>query len=279
MNRSLPLIALAAAGLVTLSACGSHPSGSATDRSGQQDTGGYGSGKGGPSGRGFPGAVGKIAARSGRTLQVQGEDGQTAVTYTSKTAITADVAGSVKDLKVGTCVVVIPAPGASSSAATGSGQTVTAGTVRVTPKTNGSCDAGRGFGDRGSGRGGPSGGPSVFPSGLPSGMPSDRARGRAFGTAGEVTATTGSGFTVKARTPGSDGSMSTTSVVVTVTAATEVVATKRATATALKVGTCVTASGRTDDTGAVTADRISVSDAVNGECTSGFVRRDGGKGQ
>lgn len=278
MNRSLPLIALAAAGLVTLSACGSHPSGSATDRSGQQDTGGYGSGKGGPSGQGIPGAVGKIAAKTGKTLQVQGEGGQTAVTYTAKTAITADVAGSVKDLKVGTCVVVIPAPGASSSAA-GSGQSVTAGTVRVTPKTNGSCEAGRGFGGRRSGRGGPSGGPSEIPSGRPSGMPSEGGRDRAFGTAGEVTAVTGSGFTVRARTPGSDGSTSTTNVAVTVTAATEVVATKKATATALKVGRCVTATGRTDDTGAVTADRINVSDAVNGECTGGFVRRDGGTGR
>jgi hypothetical protein len=97
--------------------------------------------------------------------------------------------------------------------------------------------------------------------------------GRAFGASGEVTAVTGDGFTVKATTPGSDD---TTTVSVTVTGDTTVTTTKNAAATALKVGKCVTASGDTDDTGAVTADRISVTDPVDGECTGGFMRGNGG---
>lgn len=282
MNRSLPLLALASAGLITLSACGSGGSSSAADQSTQPGTGGYGSASGGggfgPGGR-MPGTFGKIAAKTGRTLQVQGADGQVAVTFTAKTAITQQVTVAEKAVKVGTCVMVTPSEDSISGSATDDtgNDAVIAGTVRITAGTQGSCSGGATFGGR-PGSSGPSGNPSGMPSGMPSGAPSDLGSGgpgggrRMFGTAGKVTAVTDDGFTVKETTPGSDD---TTDVTVTVTGDTTVTTTKNAAASVLEVGKCVSATGDSDDTGAVTADRISVTDPVDGECTGGFVRRRG----
>ncbi|MEX0426387.1 hypothetical protein AB3X52_02060 [Nocardioides sp. DS6] len=293
MNRTLPFLALATAGLLTLSACGS--SGGTTtagDQPAQQGYAGSGSGAatgsggaGGPGqGGGMPGAFGKIAAKSGKTLQVQGTDSQVAVTYSAKTAITQEVTGSIKDVKVGTCVTVMPADAgsgsASGSASASASGPVTAGTIRITAAVKGSCEGG--FGGRGFRRNGASGAPSGMPSNLPSDMPSDfpsggasggPSGGRMFGTSGKVTAVTADGFTVAAVTP---GSTDTTRVSVKVGSSATVTATKSATASALKVGKCVSATGQTDDTGAVTASRISLSDPVDGECTGGFMGRSGG---
>ena len=234
----------------------------------------------------MPGAFGKIAAKSGTTLQVQGSDSQVAVTYSAKTAITQQVTGSIKDVKVGTCVTVMPADNSSGSAAGGSASAstsgpVAAGTIRITASVKGSCDSGRGFGGQRGGGSRPSGAPSDMPSDMPSGMPSDFPSGgasggprggRMFGTSGKVTAVTSGGFTVEAVTPGSSD---TTKVSVTVGSDATVTTTKSASAAALKVGKCVSATGKSDDTGAVTASRISVSDPVDGDCTGGFMRRSG----
>jgi len=287
VNRTLPLLALATAGLITLSACGS--SGGDTASSGQQTQQGYAAGNpdAGGQGGGMPGAFGKIAAKSGKTLQVQGSDSQVAVTYTAKTSITQQVTGSIKDVKVGTCVTVMPAEGSSGSAsaggsAAGSGSAstsapVTAGTIRIAAAVNGSCDSGRGFGGQRGGGGRPSGAPSGMPSGMPSDFPSGGASGaprggRMFGTSGKVTAVTADGFTVAARAP---GSKATAKVSVEVGSTTTVTTTRSASASALKVGKCVSATGKSDDTGAVSASRISLSDPVDGECTGGFMRRAG----
>ncbi len=55
---------------------------------------------------------------------------------------------------------------------------------------------------------------------------------------------------------------------VTYTSATAFLATKKATASAIKVGGCVRALGRADDTGAITATSLALSPAVSGSCTS-----------
>ena len=46
--------------------------------------------------------------------------------------------------------------------------------------------------------------------------------------------------------------------------------TQSADASALKVGKCVVATGQADDTGAVAAQRLVVSDPVDGSCSTGF---------
>jgi hypothetical protein len=88
------------------------------------------------------------------------------------------------------------------------------------------------------------------------------------GAVGEVTAVSASGFTVAAVQPGSDG---TRSVTVTVTDRTTYSATVKGAASDVKVGVCVAANGTTDDTGAVTARTVAVSEPKDGQC-GGFVR-------
>jgi hypothetical protein len=107
-------------------------------------------------------------------------------------------------------------------------------------------------------------------------MPTDRPSGAAggfggggmFGANGSVTAINGNSFTVKSSFPGASGDATTTTV--TVSGTTTYTTTKTSDASALKVGQCVVATGQSDDTGAVTADRLVVSAPVDGACTSGF---------
>ncbi|MER6974060.1 hypothetical protein ABT304_23565 [Nocardioides sp. NPDC000445] len=264
--RTLSLVALAAVGLIALSGCGADGD-AATDQQGQ----GYGQEEGQRQGQemggGMPGASGEIAAIDGSTLQVQSSDAQTAVTYTDKTTISQQVSAALADVTVGSCVTVTTADGSESS-----DTAVTAGTVRITEKTDGSCAGGFGGGQRPEGM--PTDMPTDMPSDMPEGMPSGGpgGMGGGMGTSGEVTAVNDSGFTVAATSRDSE---ETTSVSVTVGSETTYTTTRTATKSALVVGTCVTATGEADDTGAVTAERISVSDPVDGECTTGFGGRGG----
>ncbi|WP_328531624.1 DUF5666 domain-containing protein [Nocardioides sp. NBC_00368] len=258
----LPFVALAAAGLLVLSGCGAADD-SATDLQRQ----GYGQGQGQIRGMGggMPGASGEIAAIDGSTLQVQSSDSQTAVTYTDETTISHQVEAALADVTVGSCVMVTTADGSEP------GETaVAAGTVRITEKTDGTCSDGGGFGGGQRPEGAPSDIPSDMPSDMPDGMASGGPGGR--GTSGEVTSVSATGFTVAATSRDSE---ETASVNVTVGADTTYATTETATKSALTVGRCVTATGETDETGAVTAERISVSDPVDGECTTGFVGRGG----
>ncbi|OIJ24747.1 hypothetical protein [Nocardioides luteus] len=257
-SRTLPFAVLAAAGAIALTGCGAD-SDAATGQMGQ----GYVQGQGPGTGGGMPGASGEIAAVDGSTLQVQGSDAQTAVTYTDTTSISQEVGAALADVTVGSCVMVTAADGSESSETA-----VDAGTVRISEKADGSC-AGGGFagGQR------PEGAPSDMPTDMPTAMPSDMPSGGPGGmggTSGEVTAVSDSGFTVAATSRGSE---ETTSVSVTVGSDTTYTTTETATKSALVVGRCVTATGEADEAGAVTADRLTVSDPVDGECTAGFGRR------
>ena len=101
--------------------------------------------------------------------------------------------------------------------------------------------------------------------------------GRGFGAFGQVTAVSGSGFTVKSVRPGSS---STSTVSVTTNGATTWTREAAAAASDVKVGRCVVSRGRTDSTGAITAMSIAISQPVNGQCSQGFGgRRPGGFGQ
>lgn len=207
--------------------------------------------RGGPGGAGMPGgpgASGLVAAVSGRTMQVQSAgSGQVAVTWTAETAFLEQVAGSSADVTVGTCVLV------TADGGTEDGEPVAADAVRITEAAeDGGCTGGSG--------GGPGGGPGgERPEGMPTDRPTDRPAGFG-GTAGKVTAVSTTGFTVESAE---------VDVEVTVDAETTYSTTAEADAAAAEVGRCVTAVGEADDTGAVTATRINVSDPVDGECSAG----------
>jgi hypothetical protein len=99
-----------------------------------------------------------------------------------------------------------------------------------------------------------------------------------FGAVGEVTAVSGGRLTLTetvrlfdggtAGGPTASPTTTTRTVTVSYTSATEFLATTKATASAIKVGGCVRALGRADDTGAITASSLALSPAVSGSCAS-----------
>ena len=266
--------------LATLVACGDSSSvgSQATDQSATQSD--QQAQAGGMPVGGFPGASGLVAAVSGRTAQVRSaQSGQVAVSWTSATTFTQQVDGALGDVTEGTCVMVTSADSSDSSDSSGS-TAVTAATVRILPASDdGSCGFGGGTGGGMPGGGEmPSGAPSDLPTDMPTDLPSDGAQGGrpggGLGTVGEVAAVSADGFTVSSTTPtrgqDSDSSADPVEVTVTVSGDTTYTATADATAAAVKSGVCVAAQGDTDDTGALTATSISVTKAVDGECTTGF---------
>lgn len=269
------------AGLLLLSGCSASaspaasPSPEATLRSGR------------PQQARMNGTHGLIADISGTTLQVQGTSSQTAVTYTDATAFTQQKAGTTADLVEGVCVTIRREEAGTDGA-------VAARSIAVTPAEDGQCSGfGAGF-DGGGGRfGGPQGGtpsgahtdmprgamPSGMPqggrgrpeggrpSGAPSGFPAGGGAaggGAAGGMVVGLVESVGDGtLTVAMTRPGEDAASSTVSFDAAVTVTT----TADASASALAVGRCAFASGDPDETGAVSATSIRVSDAVDGACT------------
>jgi len=301
MNSVRPLhhaaIATATAGLVVLAlaGCGSSAGSTATPTPAASARGGGGA-PGQPAGGGrAPGIAGTVAAVDGRTLQVQGANEQTAVVYTPKTKVTAQVATSAAALAVGNCVSVRPvtststAPTGSTAPGASTGPLAAASVTILS--TKGGCEAGAGFpgggfpgGGRPVGAGVPSGMPSGAPSGPPSGMPAGGRPGGSgrFGAIGEVTALSAGSFTVASvlprfggpgsaggATPTPTASASPAPVTVTYAAATTFLTTAEAKASSVKVGSCVRATGTTDDTGTLTATTLVLSSPVDGSCTFG----------
>jgi hypothetical protein len=202
----------------------------------------------------MPGTFGEIAAADGDVIQVQNQmTGQVAVTVTDATTITAQAAAALVDVTTGACVVV---RGADAGA-----DAVTATSVAVSPAGADGCTGG--IGGPGGGPGGPGDGNGQRPTGMPSGMPTDmpsaRPSGRpgGFGTAGQVSSVSDTGFVID----GPDGS-----VTVTVAADTSYTKQVASQASALTVGRCVRVQGDADDTGAVTATSVQVSDKADDQC-------------
>jgi Domain of unknown function (DUF5666) len=243
--------ALCAASVLLAGGCGSKPS---DDKSGPR-VGGPDTQQDGAAGQ-FPGASGKVAAVTEGTAQVQGMQGQVAVSWTAATSFTKEVSAALEDVEVGSCVAVSATDQAASGSVTPP-TAVTAATVRVTRPTGGRACGAAGP-DAGSGprfEGPP-------PSGAPSGGP--RPQVRAFGGAvGEVTAVSATGFSVASRLP---GSAQVRTVTVTVAATTTYTTTAPGAASDVKVGVCVLAEGTTDDTGAVSATTVAVSVPHDGAC-------------
>lgn len=256
MKRTLSLTVTALTLAVSLAACGG-PDEPARNVSATQAAPDRGAGPGARPGSG------KVAAVDGSTAQVQGSDGQTAVSWTATTTFTQQVDGSLDDVTKGACVLV--------RGESGDEDAVTASAVTISPAVDGECQ-GPG-GDRGAR-------PTDLPTDLPSDAPTDApsgAPGRAGGgmAMGTVTAVTDAGFTVESTAPGGGD---TSSVSVSVTDDTTFSTTAEADASAVKVGVCVQADGESDSTGAVAATSIRVSAATGGECTTGF-GRPGARGQ
>jgi hypothetical protein len=269
---TMPLMALAL--LLVASGCGSSPAATGSSSPEQSQQAGQSPQGGGQQGR-MPGANGTIVDVSGSTMQVQDmRSDQVAVTWTGKTSFTREAGGALSDIAVGDCVMVTSdATGSASSVPT----KVTATSVRVTKPTGGSCTiGGGGRGGLGSGRpgGAPPGGANGGPSGRPSGRPGGRPVGA--GVFGAVKAMAGGGFTVTSQGFGQD--TASTSVTVTTTSRTTVSRTVAATSKAVATGLCVSARGTTDDTGAVTATSVALSQPVNGACGVGFGRPGGAGG-
>jgi hypothetical protein len=257
-------------------------------RDGQGGAGGFGGAAGG-------GTVGTIADVSGSTLQVQSSSDQTAVTFSSSTAITQTVSVALSAVKVGDCVVATTTPASASTGSTSSSSSDASDgpvtSVAISEPVNGACTGG--FGGR-AGTGDAAGGqrPSGFPTDRPrsTDRPSNRptdGSGRGFGngggfalpTSGKVTAVSGSTITVDAV---DFQTQKTASKSVTVGSATKYTQSQKAAASALAVGQCVVAQGKADDSGTVAATSIAVSAPVDGSCTTGFgfrgTRPNGGTG-
>jgi hypothetical protein len=224
-----------------------------------------GTGSPGAAGRGRgPAAFGQIAAVTGKTLQVQNTQSQTAVTWSASTAFTKTVPAT---LAVGDCVTATGRPGTGSA--------LTATSVRVL-SAGGNCTPARKGGP-----GAPDGTPRPRPSGSfspPAGTP--RAGGQNFATAfGKVTAVSGSTVTVSGRLltggrfrgTGTPAATPTAGpVTVTLGSSAAVLRTVKAGGADAKVGLCAVATGKTDSTGAVAATAVALSTKGPNGCTGGF---------
>ncbi|MFD2421552.1 DUF5666 domain-containing protein [Amycolatopsis pigmentata] len=243
-RRPLAIAVLGSALVLTLAACGSSGSDSGAPAS-QPPSQARGA-------RGGPAAAGTIAAVEGSDIQVQNPaNGQVTVKFSGSTVFSQQTAAALADVTVGSCVLVA-----------GTGSPVVARTVEISAAGGNGC----GFGAPGGGARPENGNGNGAPPSRPSGAPRSGAPNQARPTAGKVTAVTSTGFTVEEdnRQTGA-----TSDVQVTVDSGTTYGKTASADASALKVGECVAATGQTDDTGAVTARTIAISQAGPNGCTVG----------
>lgn len=240
---------------LTLAACGSSSSGGSTSAAPSQApaaSNGQGAGRGGG-----PAAAGTVASVASSSLKVQSTNsGQVTVNYSGTTTFADRVSATLADVATGSCVII-----------TGTGTPITAQSVDVSTASSTGCGAAGGGGMR------PQNGGSGRPS-RPSGANNPGGAGQGGRATGKVTAVSSTGFTVQQDNPQTGA---TTDVQVTVDGSTTYTKAESASASALKVGECVTANGQADSTGAVTATTITISQAGPNGCTVGGGRqRNGG---
>jgi hypothetical protein len=205
------------------------------------------------------------------------------VTWSAKTAFTDTVPTTFAAVAIGSCVVVRDATAAVRASATPDPSAtrpseLTAASVAVSAPVDGAC-TGRRVGGAGGGlRGTPPPG-LVRPSASPGfGRNGGRAGGFGGGAFGEVVSKSANGFVVTSELPPRQGTTpgtpATTAVTtrVTTTAGTTYTTDQKVTATALKVGECVTARGAADTAGTVAATTIAIRAKTEGTCSSGFGR-------
>jgi hypothetical protein len=219
-----------------------------------------------------PAASGQIAYISGDTLEVRDQaTGQTTVKITSKTAITATVAVTLKAVAKGSCI--------TASGTKAKNGALDASTVTLTATNGGKCGGGYRVP---LGRGGGDFAPRSTGSSTPRRQFTPPAN--AATAFGKVTAVGGSKVTVDgtmfsfsaARRSSSKSKKATSTTVpkakkltVDLSSKTKYLKTGAGTAKSLKVGECATAFGSTSSIGAVTATRLSVSPATSAGCGFG----------
>jgi Domain of unknown function (DUF5666) len=221
-----------------------------------------------------PFTSGMLSALTGSTLTVQARNGNnTTVVVNGSTRYTQNTSASASDVAKGDCVRIVGTGSASSG--------IQASTVAITQPTSKGCvrnpnggngrGAGTGrFGNRFPGGGAPITAPGGGPVTLPNGgtVPSNLAA--AFGT---VSSVSGSQLSVKSLAPSSNNKKSkpkTRTVTVTLNGSTTFTQTVSAAVSDLAVGKCVTANGTVDSVGTITANRVTISQPVNGACGGGF---------
>jgi hypothetical protein len=229
MNRTIIVVLATAAGLGVV-ACGGASASSASPSPGRG------------SGQARNGAAGQLVQINGQTLILTGASGDITVTFSASTTFTRTSAAVLADIVPGQCLV---ATGQKDSAGT-----LTATTVRLSPKTSAGCGAGGQFGPNASPPPGAS--PRPTPSGQPAG---------AF-VAGEVTAAAGTSITVLTAASGSE--------VINVPTTAAVTRMSSASSTDLRTGECLRANGSRDAAGEVQATSIAITPAgPSGTCATG----------
>jgi Domain of unknown function (DUF5666) len=242
MKRMMVVAALAI-GMVT-AACGSTATANSATASPSPTSGG---------GAAFRnnGASGQLVQVNGQTLILTGPAGDLTVTYTSSTTFTRTSTAVLADIVPGQCILATGQKDSNGS--------LTATTVRLSPKPAAGCGAAGRFGPNAS----PPAGASPRPT--PSGQPPMAL------VSGEVTGAAGVSITVLTATSGSQ------TITVPTTAA--VTTTVVISSTALQTGECLRAIGARDATGNVQATSITITPAgPSGTCVTGFGGRGGGGG-
>jgi hypothetical protein len=230
MNRPM-IVVVAVAALLGVAACGGAKASSATSPS--PDRG---------SAQARNGAAGQLVQISGQTLILTGASGDITVTISGTTTFTRTSAAVLADIVPGQCLV---ATGQKDAAGT-----LTATTVRLSPKTSSGCSAGSQFGPNASPPPGTS--PRPTPSGQAA-MPF---------VAGEVTKASGTSISVLTTTSGTE--------MINVPTTATVTRMSSASATDLRTGECLRANGSRDTAGAVQATSIAITPAgPSGTCATG----------
>jgi len=203
------------------------------------------------------GASGQLVQINGQNLILTGPTGDLTVTVSSTTTFTRTSTAVLADIVPGDCIL---ATGQKDSAGL-----LTATTVRLSPKPAAGCAAAGRFGPNGSPPAGASPPPQASPRPTPSGQPPMAL------VSGEVTGAAGISITVLTTTSGSQ------TITVPTTAA--VTTTVIASATDLRTGECLRATGARDSTGNVQAMSITITPAgPSGTCVTGLGGRGGGGG-
>jgi hypothetical protein len=247
MTRTTIVVLAAAAGLA-LAACGS----GASARSSTSPSPARG-------GQAPNGAAGQLVQINGQNLILTAATGDVTVTYSDSTTFTRTSSAVLADIVPGQCLV---ANGQKDSAGT-----LTATTVRLSPKTSTGCNAAGQFGPDSSPPPGAS--PRPTPSGSPRPIPSGQPATPSV--AGEVTAAAGTSITVLTTASGSE--------VINVPTTATVTRMSSASSTDLRTGECLRANGSRDSAGAVEATSIAITPAgPSGSCTTGAGGRGPGRG-
>jgi hypothetical protein len=148
--------------------------------------------------------------------------------------------------------------------------------VTISAPVKGNCTGAGGFGGGGFGGGGAGATPrpSFSARPRPTGSRGAFGNGTFGGANGKVTSVSASGFVVQGRNRAASSGTATDITVIT-TSASKYLKTVTASASALKVGLCITAVGTANSIGAVAARSIRISQPGPSGCVTGFGGRGG----